>query len=108
MFLGLGLKAKLATICRLRHKIDGRMKTVQGTHRDLAASFVWKQVELWFPSLASRLAEARRQVVHVPSSWKSRENQVEDGQVDVMGCVGPCYPYFVIFIVLGSRNILVF
>jgi hypothetical protein len=28
-----------------------------GTRRDLAACFVWKQVVLEFPSLASRLAE---------------------------------------------------
>jgi hypothetical protein len=57
-FLGLGLETKWATICRLRHKTDGRMKTVLDTCRDLAACFAWKQVELGFPSLASRLTEA--------------------------------------------------
>jgi hypothetical protein len=25
----------------------------------------------------------------------------------VMGCVGPCYPYFVVFYVLGYRAIVV-
>jgi hypothetical protein len=25
----------------------------------------------------------------------------------VMGCIGPCYPYFAIFIVLGPRGMLV-
>jgi hypothetical protein len=59
-FFGLGLKTKQATICRLRHKTDGRMKTVWGTRRDLAACFTWKQVGLRFPSLASRLVEAQR------------------------------------------------
>jgi hypothetical protein len=30
-FLGLGLKTKRATVCQLRHKTDGRMKTAWGT-----------------------------------------------------------------------------
>jgi hypothetical protein len=59
-FLDLGLKTKWATICRLRHKTDGRMKIVLDTHRDLAVCFAWKQVGLGFPSLASRLVVARR------------------------------------------------
>jgi hypothetical protein len=50
-FLGLGLKTKQALICRLRHKTDGG-RSVQDTHRDLAACLVWKQVWLGFPSLA--------------------------------------------------------
>jgi hypothetical protein len=57
-FLGLGLKTKRAMVCRLRHKTDGRMKMVRAKRRDLAACFTWKQVG--FPSLASRLVEARR------------------------------------------------
>jgi hypothetical protein len=59
-FLGLGFKTKRAMICRLRHKINGMMKTVRGTRQDLAACFVWKQVGLGYPSLTSRLVEARR------------------------------------------------
>jgi hypothetical protein len=59
-FLGLGLKTKWAMVCQLRHKINGRMKTTWDTRRDLAACFAWKQVGLWFPSLASKLADARR------------------------------------------------
>jgi hypothetical protein len=51
---------------------------------------------------------ARRQVVHVAPSWRSRRDQVEDGRVDATGCVGPCYPYFAIFYVLGPRGIVVF
>jgi hypothetical protein len=35
-------------------------------------------------------------------------DQVEDGQVDVIGCVGPCYPYFTIFYVLATMSIVVF
>jgi hypothetical protein len=38
-FLSLGLKTKRATVYQLRHKIDGRMKTTWGTHRDLVACF---------------------------------------------------------------------
>jgi hypothetical protein len=59
LFLRSGLKTMWATICRLCHKTNGRMKMVLDTHRDLAACFAWKQVGLGFPSLASRLAKAR-------------------------------------------------
>jgi hypothetical protein len=58
-FLCLGLKIKWATICRLWHKTDRRMKMAWDTHRDLAACFTWKQVRLAFSSLALRLTEAR-------------------------------------------------
>jgi hypothetical protein len=54
-FLDLGLKTKWATVYRLHHKTDGRMKTTWDARRDLAACFAWKQVGLEFPSLASRL-----------------------------------------------------
>jgi hypothetical protein len=37
--LGLGLKTKWAMVCRLRHKTDRRIKTAQGTRRDLVACF---------------------------------------------------------------------
>jgi hypothetical protein len=57
-FLGLDLKTKQTSFCRLRHKTDGE-RSVRNTHRDLAACFTWKQVWLGFSSLASRLAEAR-------------------------------------------------
>jgi hypothetical protein len=50
-FLGLGLKTKWASVCRLRHKTDGG-RSVQDTCRDLAACLGWKQVWLGFPSLA--------------------------------------------------------
>jgi hypothetical protein len=58
-FLGLGLKTKRAIVCRLCHKINGRMKTAFDTHRDLAPCFAWNQDRLGFFSLASRLVEAR-------------------------------------------------
>jgi hypothetical protein len=77
-------------------------------YQDLAACFALSQVRLGFPSLASRLAEARWWVIHVASSQKSREDQVEDGWVDATGYIGPCYPYLFIFFVLGPRGILVF
>jgi hypothetical protein len=50
-FLGLGLKTKCASVCRLRHKIDGG-RSAWDTCRDLAACFMWKQVCLGFSSLA--------------------------------------------------------
>jgi hypothetical protein len=93
-------------VCRLRHKTDGG-RLARYMHRDLAACFTWKQVWLGFLSLASRLVEARRRVVHVVPLWRLRRGQVEDGRVDVTGCVGPYYPCFVIFILLGPRGIVV-
>jgi hypothetical protein len=42
-FLGLGLKTKWASVCRLRHKIDGG-RLVRDTCQDLAACLAWKQV----------------------------------------------------------------
>jgi hypothetical protein len=49
-FLGLGLKTKQTSVCRLRHKTD-RGRPVWDTRRDLAACFAWKQVWLGFSSM---------------------------------------------------------
>jgi hypothetical protein len=59
-FLSLCLKTKCVMVCRLHHKIDGRMKTTLDMRQDLAACFAWKQVGQGFPSLGSRLVEVRR------------------------------------------------
>jgi hypothetical protein len=106
-FLGLAFKTKQASICQLRHRTDGG-RMAWDTRRDLAACFAWKQVALGFPIMASGLVDARRWMVHVLPSRRLRQDQVEDGWVDVMGCVGPCYPYFVIFYILGPKGIVVF
>jgi hypothetical protein len=50
-FLGLVLKTKLASVCRLRHKTN-RGRSAWDTRRDLVAWLVWKQVWLGLPSLA--------------------------------------------------------
>jgi hypothetical protein len=55
----------------------------------------------------SKLAEARRWVMHVASSHRSCE-EVEDGWVDAMNCVGPYYPCFTVFIILSLMNVLFF
>jgi hypothetical protein len=52
---------------------------------------------------ASILDEERWWVVHVTSSWRLREDEVEDRRVDAMGCIGLFYPNSAIFIVLGPR-----
>jgi hypothetical protein len=44
----------------------------------------------------------------VASSRRLRREEVEDGHVDVMSCVGPFYPKIVISSVLGPRGIVVF
>jgi hypothetical protein len=65
-------------------------------------------VGLGFSSLALRLVEARWRVVHVVPSLRSCEDQVEGGRVNAMGCIGPCYPYFIVLDVLSHKGILVF
>jgi hypothetical protein len=50
-FLGLGLKTKWVSVCRLRHKTDGG-RSARDTYRDLAACLASKQVWIGFPSLA--------------------------------------------------------
>jgi hypothetical protein len=50
-FLGLGLKTKWASVCRLCHKTDGG-RSARDTRRDLTTCLASKQVWLGFPSLA--------------------------------------------------------
>jgi hypothetical protein len=59
------------------------------TCQDLEACFIWKQVALGFPSLASKLAEARQWLVHVAPLWRLRRGQVEDGRVDATAASDP-------------------
>jgi hypothetical protein len=42
-FLGLGLKTKWASVCRVHHKTDGG-RSARDTRRDLLACLTWKQV----------------------------------------------------------------
>jgi hypothetical protein len=42
-FIGLGLKTKQTSVCRLRHKTDGG-RSARDTRRDLVACFTWKQI----------------------------------------------------------------
>jgi hypothetical protein len=80
---------------------------VHDTCQDLTACFTWKQVGIGFPSLALILTEVQRHVVHVVPSQRLRRSQVEDGRIDVTGYVGSCYHWFVVFILLGHRGIVV-
>jgi hypothetical protein len=43
----------------------------------------------------------------VAPSQRLCRRQVEDGRVDAMCCVGPCYPNFTVFNVLDPRGIIV-
>jgi hypothetical protein len=47
------------------------------------------------------------QMVYITSSRRSCGDEVEDGFVDVTGCIRLWYPKFVIFIVLGYMGSLV-
>jgi hypothetical protein len=46
--------------------------------------------------------------VHVAPSRRLRRDEAEDGRVNAMGCVGPFYLTFVVFIVLVPMGIVVF
>jgi hypothetical protein len=46
-------------------------------------------------------------VVHVAPSQRVRRRKVEDRWIDATGYVGPYYPTFVVFNVLGPRDIVV-
>jgi hypothetical protein len=37
-----------------------------------------------------------------------RRRQAEAGWVDATGCVGPYYPCFAVFLLLGPRGVVVF
>jgi hypothetical protein len=50
-----------------------------------------------------RTVRAVTMVVNVAPSQTLRWRQVEDGWVDAMSYVGPCYPTFAVFNVLGLR-----
>jgi hypothetical protein len=59
----------------------------QGTHCDLVVCFTWKQVGIGFPSLALILADSGWRVMHVTPSWRLCRDQIEDGRIDITGCV---------------------
>jgi hypothetical protein len=46
-------------------------------------------------------------MVHVESSWRLHGDEVEDGWVDAMGCIGLFYTNFVVLVVLGHKGSLV-
>jgi hypothetical protein len=57
---------------------------------------------------ASKLAEERRRVLDMTSLRRPREDEVEDGQVHVMGCIKLFYLNFIAFVVQGPRGSLIF
>jgi hypothetical protein len=46
--------------------------------------------------------------VHVAPSRRLRRGQAGAGRVDATDCIGPCYPYFEFFLLLGPRGVVVF
>jgi hypothetical protein len=67
-----------------------------------------RQVRLGFPSFVSKLAESRRQVVHVASSRRSHGKEVKDGRFDGVGCgivkVGPNYHSLDVIFLFGPHG----
>jgi hypothetical protein len=102
----LDLKTKQASVYRLRHKLTGRCDGVG--HASRSSGLLHVEVSLAMVSQSGlKSAEARRREMHVALSRMLRQSQVEDGRVDSTGCVGPCYPYFTVFILLDPRGIVV-
>jgi hypothetical protein len=50
-----------------------------------------------------KTAGGATRMMHMTSSRRLRQDQVDDGQIDATSCVGPCYPYLYVFIVLVPR-----
>jgi hypothetical protein len=46
-------------------------------------------------------------MVHVTSSWRSHGDKVEDGWIDMTGCIGLLYSNFTVIVVLGHKGSLV-
>jgi hypothetical protein len=101
-FLGLGLKTIHASVCRLRHKTNGG-RSVQDTHPDrVEASRARVSQSGLKTGGGATTGGAHGTVTDVVSG------QVEDGRVDAMGYVEPCYPCFTVFFLLCPRAIIVF
>jgi hypothetical protein len=90
-------------------KLMSGWRPCEDTHRRPTTCFITKQVGLRFPSFDSKLADERRRVVHVASSWRSRESEAKDGRFDGVGCgavkVRPNYPSLVVIFLLAHRGI---
>jgi hypothetical protein len=70
-------------------------------HASRSSGFLHREAsQAMVSQFASKLADERWRVVHVASSWRSREYEVKDGQVDMTGCIELFYPNFAVFIVL--------
>jgi hypothetical protein len=66
-FFDFSLKTKLAMVCRLRHKTDGK-RTMRGTCRDLVTLLSREASRTRVSQFASKLADERWRVVHMTSS----------------------------------------
>jgi hypothetical protein len=70
---------------------------------------------LWLEASRARVSrsglktgEGAVRMMHVASSRRSHGDEAEDGWVDMTRCVGPLYPNFDVFVVLGPMSIWVF
>jgi hypothetical protein len=78
-------------------------------HMSRSSGMLWLEVSRARVSQSGlKTGEAAAWVVHVAPSWRSCGSEAEDEQVDVTCCVGPYYPYFVVFIVLCHMINVVF
>jgi hypothetical protein len=105
-FLGLGLKTKQASVCRLHHKTNGG-RSARDTRRDLTICFTWEA------SLA-RVSQSGLKTGREATTGGARDSITEVASKaswrwtgDVMGCLGPYYHTFDILNVLGHRGIVV-
>jgi hypothetical protein len=87
---------------------QNRQREIGAGHASRSSGLLGIEVSLarvFQPGL--KTGEGTTTVVHVAPSRRLRRRQVEDGRVDVTGCVGPYYPTFAVFNVLGPRGIVV-
>jgi hypothetical protein len=92
-FLGLCLKNKLATVCRLCHKTNGLL------HLEMSRARVSQS--------SVKTSGGTTRMVHMASLQRSRGDEAEDGRGDETDCIRFFYPSFVVFIVLCHKGSLV-
>jgi hypothetical protein len=95
-FLGLDHKTKWAMVCQLRHKIDREDEDGVG-HALRSSGLLWLKASQASVSQSSlKTSGGTTRMVHVESSWRSRGDEVKDGQVNATGCIALFYPNFTI------------
>jgi hypothetical protein len=61
----------------------------------------------WISQSSLKIGGGATWMMHMASSWRPREDEVEDGWVDATGCIRFFDPKYVVFVVLCHKSSLV-